>query len=65
MRKIDRSLRRIAAEHGATLGTSRAGHIKICGNGWKVTAAGTPSDLTNTLRNVQRDVRRAVLLAAA
>jgi len=65
MRKIERLLGLIAAEHGATIDASGHGHIKIRGNGWTVTTAGTPSDLTNTLRNVRRDVRRAVLMAAA
>lgn len=65
MRKLERALWGVAKAHGATVDTSSAGHLKIRGNGWTVTTAGTPSDLTNTLRNVRRDVRRAVLMAAA
>lgn len=65
MRKLDRHLHKIAAAHGATVDASGHGHIKIRGNGWAVTAAGTPKDQTNTLRNVQRDILRAVRLAAA
>ena len=65
MRKLERALWKVAKAHSATVDASGHGHIKIRGNGWTVTTAGTPSDLTNTLRNVRRDVRRAVLMAAA
>ena len=65
MRKLERALWKVAKVHGATVDTSGAGHLKIRGDGWAVTTAGTPRDLTNTIRNVRRDVRRAVLMAAA